>query len=168
MKFFKEVFNKSKSNSDKTYRDTDIAAVVSGEMIPAGKIQDIMFAEEMMGQTIAFEPSNGTIVSPANGTLESVFDTGHAFSVRMKDGTGLLVHIGINTVELKGKGFQILKKSGASVLAGQPIVKVNLDTVKRAGKLATTMLIIAEPADPEQKVEYIDFGNVLCGQKINK
>ena len=62
-----------------------------------------------MGQTVAVEPTDGVIVSPANGEIELVFDTGHAFAVRMKDGTGLLVHIGIDTVSLEGKGFHVLK-----------------------------------------------------------
>lgn len=85
-----------------------------------------MFAQEIMGQTIGFVPKNGLIVSPANGTLEVVFQTGHAFGVRMQDGTGLLVHIGINTVDMNGKGFKIFARQGDTVKAGQPIIFVDL------------------------------------------
>ena len=78
-------------------------------MISLKEINDPMFAEEMMGQTIGFILSVGEVVVPATGRLEVLFPTGHAFALRMNDGTGLLVHIGIDTVNLKGKGFKVLK-----------------------------------------------------------
>ena len=85
-----------------------------------------MFSQEAMGQTVAVEPTNGLIRSPANGELEMVFETKHAFAVRMKDGTGLLVHIGVDTVNMKGEGFTALKQQGDTVKAGEPVIKVDL------------------------------------------
>ena len=111
-------------------------------MISPKEINDPMFAEEMMGQTIGFILSDGEVVAPATGRLEVLFTTGHAFALRMNDGTGLLVHIGIYTVNLKGKGFKVLKKQGERVKAGEAVVKVDLDTVKQAGYDTTTMLIV--------------------------
>lgn len=169
MQLFKTLFDRhAKAEVCLAMNDTDVVAVASGEMISASQIEDPVFAQEMMGQTIAIKPSEGMIVSPVNGCLESVFETGHAFSVRMKDGTGLLVHIGIDTVSMNGRGFQILEKSGATVKAGQPIVKVNLDMVRKEGKSDVVMLIVAEPVRMDEKISCIELKHVTRGQKINR
>ena len=150
------------------YADEEIAAVVNGEIIPANQIKDEVFSQEMLGRTIGFIPGDGDIVSPANGKLEVMYPTGHAFGVRMKNGRALLVHIGIDTVEMKGKGFSILAKQGDEVKAGQSIVKVNLSMVKEAGYSDTVMLIVTEPAEDGSGVRYIDPGIVTKGQVINQ
>lgn len=126
-------------------------------MISPKEINDPMFAEEMMGQTIGFILSDGEVVAPAIGRLEVLFPTGHAFALRMNDGTRLLIHIGIDTVNLKGKGFKVLKKQGDRVKAGEIVVKVDLDTVKQAGYDATTMLIVTEPIHDGEKNNFIGF-----------
>lgn len=118
-----------------------------------------------MGKTIAVEPTNGIFVAPANGVIELLFPTGHAFAVRMNDGTGLLVHIGINTVELNGDGFKVYKKQGDKVSAGEKIVTVDLDKVKVAGKPLTTMTIITEPVEGKE-YNFIDFAPVTRNQII--
>ncbi len=148
--------------------DDVIVAFADGELIGPDKMKDPMFAEGAMGQTIAIEPASGVILSPANGTLEMVFETGHAFSVRMKDGTGLLIHIGVDTVNMKGEGFTVLKQQGAEVKAGEPIVKVDLKAVEAAGYSTQTMLVITEPVNEEVPVSYIGFGPVTAGQVITK
>lgn len=126
-------------------------------MISPKEINDPMFAEEMMGQTIGFILSDGEVVAPATGRLEVLFPTGHAFALRMNDGTRLLIHIGIDTVNLKGKGFKVLKKQGDRVKAGEIVVKVDLDTVKQAGYDAITMLIVTEPFMMEKKIILLVF-----------
>lgn len=120
--------------------DQEIVAVANGTLISADMIQDEAFASQAMGQTVAVEPSDGIIASPANGTIEFIFDTGHAFAIRMKDGTGLMVHIGIDTVTLQGKGFHVLKKQGDSVLAGEPVIQVDTNIVREAGLSMQTMI----------------------------
>lgn len=158
--------DKFKKQEASKYGDADIVAVANGKMIPPSEISDPMFAEEMMGKTIGFKLADGKIVSPANGKVEVMFPTGHAFAVRMADGTGLLVHIGINTVELNGKGFKTLVKEGTAVKAGQTMVEVDLDVVKEAGLDSVTMLIVTEPV--KDVYEYIDYDSVVRGQVISK
>lgn len=145
--------------------DDEIVAVANGELLQASMIKDEAFAAEAMGQTVAVEPSDGLIASPVNGEIEMVFDTGHAFAVRMKDGTGLLIHIGIDTVNLKGQGFTVLKKQGDTVKAGEPVVNVNLDTIRKAGYSTQTMIIVTEPVG-DKPIAFTNFGRVSCGQKI--
>jgi len=148
--------------------DDVIVAFADGELIGPDKMKDPMFAEESMGQTVAIEPTSGLILAPANGTLEMIFDTGHAFSVRMKDGTGMLIHIGVDTVNMKGEGFTVLKKQGDEVKAGEPVIRVDLKAVEAAGYSTQTMLVITEPANEEVPVSYIGFGPVTAGQAITK
>ena len=124
--------------------DDTIVAPVTGDLIAAADIDDPAFASGAMGQTVAVVPADGTVCSPANGTLEMVFDTGHAFGLRMADGTGLLVHIGIDTVGMTGDGFKILKHQGDVVRAGEPVVEVDLAKMRAAGCSTQTMLIVTE------------------------
>ena len=147
------------------HADNEIVAMVNGELIPASKIQDEAFAQEVLGQTIAIEPADSVIGSPANGIIELIHDTGHAFSVRMSDGTGLLVHIGIDTIQMKGKGFRTLKKEGEAVKAGEPVVEVDLDAVKAAGYSMQTMLIVIETPG-NGRLSYTEFGPVSRGGAI--
>lgn len=149
------------------HADNEIVAVVNGELIPASQIKDEAFATELMGQTVAVEPTDGLVASPANGTIEMIFDTGHAFAVRMKDGTGILIHIGIDTVSMKGQGFKVLKKQGDLVKAGEPVIRADLAEIKKAGYSAQTMIVITEAVD-DKKLEFTNFGKVTCGQTIAK
>lgn len=148
--------------------DDAIVAVADGILIGPEKMKDEMFSQEAMGQTIAVEPANGRIVAPANGTLEMVFETGHAFAIRMKDGTGLLVHIGVDTVNMKGEGFTVLKKQGDEVKAGEPVVNVDLKAVEAAGYSTQTMLVITEPAEEGKLAAFIPYGPVTAGKVITR
>ena len=137
--------------------DDAMVAVCDGEMIPAKDINDEMFSKEALGKTVGFIPNSGEIVAPCNGVLEVMFPTGHAFAIRMKDGTGVLVHVGINTVDLDGNGFDVHVKQGSQVKAGQKIVDVDLNAVKKAGYDPTTMLIITEGVD-NKEYSFSSFG----------
>lgn len=164
MGLFDKLFKKEELE---VFGDNEVVAVCNGEFIPAEKISDPVFAESMMGKTVAIEPTDGIITSPVNGTLEAVFPTGHAFGVRGNDGTGYLVHIGIDTVSMKGNGFKVLKKQGDVVKAGETVVKMDLSKVEAADHPKTTMIIVTEPLDGKE-YNYIDFGTVTRNQVISK
>lgn len=149
--------------------DDAIVAVANGKFIGPDEMKDEMFARQDMGQTVAIEPSDGTISAPVNGKIEMVFETGHAFGMRMSDGTGLLIHIGVDTVNLKGQGFTVLKNAGDNVKAGEPVVRVDLDVLKKAGYSSQTMIVITEPVNEDKPVDFIEFGqNVSRGHKLTK
>ncbi len=145
--------------------DEDIVAVADGKMIPLEEVKDEVFAQKMMGDGVAFELKGDVIYAPCNGTLAAAFPTGHAFGLAMKDGVELLIHIGINTVNSNGDGFQVLAQQGQEVTAGTPLVKVDLKKLKASYDM-TTMLIVTGSADRE--IHFIDYGEVAKGQKINK
>lgn len=160
------LFDKLFKKEEAVPASNDIFAACTGEYVSNDKISDPMFAENMMGKTIGIEPTDGDIVSPCDGEIEAFFPTGHAFGLRMADGTGVLVHIGIDTVNLGGAGFTALKKTGDKVKAGESVVKVDLESVKAAGCPITTMIIITEPVDG-RNYDYVDYGPVTKGQKIS-
>ena len=149
--------------------DDVIVAAVNGNFIGPKDIKDEMFSQETMGQTVAIDPVDGVVASPANGKIEMIFETGHAFGIRMNDGTAILVHIGVDTVNLKGKGFTVLKKQGDAVKAGEPVVRVDLDAVKGAGYSPQTIMVITEPVREGELVSFIEFGkSVTRGDPLNK
>lgn len=148
--------------------DSAVTAPVSGKMISANEISDAAFSQEMLGQTIGIVPVDNVIVAPANGTIEVFFETGHAFGIKTSDGTGLLVHIGVDTVSLNGKGFKTFAKQGDKVRAGQKIVEADFDVIKAAGLNPTVMLIVTEQPTEDFRINYIDNAEVKNGQIINR
>ncbi len=147
MGFFDKLF---KSETLPEASDEDILSLGTGKIIPNCEVSDPMFAEGMMGKTVSFKLTDKAVLSPVNGKVELVFPTGHAFGLRMNDGTGILVHIGVDTVNLGGKGFKTLVKTGDTVRAGQKVIEVDWSTVEAAGLDTSTMLIITEPVDGKE------------------
>lgn len=148
--------------------DNSVVAPVTGKMVSASELSDAVFAQEMLGQTVGIIPADNVVVAPANGTIEMIFDTGHAFGMKTADGVGLLVHIGVDTVSLNGKGFKVFAKQGDAVKAGQKLVEVDFDAVKAAGLDPTVMLIVTEQPTEGFKINYIDNADVENGQVINQ
>lgn len=145
--------------------DDKIVAIADAEIIPLEEVNDEAFSQKLMGDGIAFKLVNNQIVSPCNGTLSAVFPTGHAFGITMSDGTELLIHIGIDTVKLDGKGFTPLADQGDMVKAGQPIVKINKEEIEKAGYDTTTMLIVA--GEGTMPVTFGKMGHVNVSEVIN-
>ena len=137
-----------------------ISSLGDGKLVPIESVSDAMFAEKMMGDSIAFKfTGNGVnVFSPVNGTLGVLFPTGHAFGIMTEDGVEVLVHIGVDTVNSKGAGFKILdKKQGDTVKAGDPIVSVDFDKLSKTYDMST-MLIITNANG--KKVELVREGEV--------
>ena len=147
--------------------DDDVLAIVNGKMIPASQIQDPVFEQEMMGQTIGFIPEQSDVFSPVNGTISVLFRTKHAFGIQADNGNAYLVHIGIDTVSLDGKGFKIFVKQGDRVKAGQKIIEVDWNLLQKEGFNTTTMLILTDKKSDDFKENYVDFKNVTAKEKIN-
>jgi glucose-specific phosphotransferase system IIA component len=121
----------------------EIASPVNGEIVPISRVSDPTFSEEMVGKGVAIMPSDGKYYSPADGALISLFPTGHAFCINTVDGAELLVHIGIDTVNLKGEFFTTHAKQGTDVKKGDLIVEVDLDGVRNAGYEVITPVVIS-------------------------
>lgn len=145
------VLNIDNEDSEKTTEpvkvevaDDAIVAVADGQLLALEAVADEVFSSKMMGDGVALSPESDFIVAPANGKLTTVFPTGHAFGLTRADGVEILVHVGINTVELKGQGFDVLAKQGDLVRAGQPIVKIDREALVRKGYDITTIMVVTD------------------------
>ena len=125
---------------------------VNGRVIPLSKVSDETFASEMLGATVAVEPADGRIVSPCDGEVINIFETGHAVCIATKSGGELLIHVGVDTVKLEGKGFTKKVSDGDKSHAGDVLIEADLDMIKAAGYPATTMAIVTN-ADQYSEVE---------------
>ena len=146
--------------------DESIVAIADGEAIDVAGVSDEMFAQKMLGDTIAFRytADKVTLCSPANGTLSVMFPTGHAYGITMNNGVELLVHCGVNTVDAKGDGFRVLdKKQGDKVKAGEPIVEVDVKKLAQTYDMST-MLIITNANN--KVLSFIDPQPVTRGQSV--
>lgn len=120
----------------------DIASPVNGKLIPLSEVNDPTFAQEILGKGFAVIPENGHFVSPVKGEVVMVFNTEHAIGLRAENGAEILIHVGLDTVNLGGKHYHALAKAGDCVEVGTPILDVELDEVLKAGYDAVTPVIV--------------------------
>ena len=128
-----------------------LTSPVNGTQIPLSEVTDETFASEMLGTTVAVEPADGKIVAPCDGEVSNIFETGHAVCITTESGGELLIHIGIDTVKMDGKGFTKKVSDGDKVHAGDILVEADLEEIKNAGYQTTTMMILTNTDE---------FGNV--------
>lgn len=147
------------------YPDDAIVAITEGDLLPLTEVNDETFSKKMLGDGVAFKLDSDFICAPANGQLTTLFPTGHAFGITTKEGIELLVHIGIDTVNLKGEGFDVLVEQGEEVRAGEPIVRVDREKITAAGYDLTTMLILTNDFDHE--IQLNNQGQVKVGTSLN-
>lgn len=124
-----------------------------GKIVNIEEVPDAVFSQKMMGDGFALIPEEGEFLSPLDGVLESMFDTGHAYGIKGDNGLELLVHIGIDTVELRGQGFTILKQAGERVNVGDPIVLVDLDFLKQEGYNCITPVVLLNQENPSLELK---------------
>ncbi|MDQ0221145.1 PTS glucose transporter subunit IICBA [Peribacillus cavernae] len=122
---------------------------IKGEIKPITEVPDTVFAEKMMGDGFAIMPEDGLIVSPVNGTIVNLFPTKHAIGIVSEGGREILIHVGIDTVKLEGKGFEGLVSQGDKVERGQPLLKVDLDYVKSKAPSIITPIVFTNLKDGE-------------------
>lgn len=115
---------------------------MQGYAIALSEVPDKTFSSGMMGPGAAIVPTSGEVVAPADATIVTVFPTGHAIGMRLADGTEVLVHVGLDTVKMKGDGFEPLVAAGDSVTAGQPLINVDLQKIEAAGYPTVTPVIV--------------------------
>ena len=132
-----------------------IVAPLAGTMVPITEVPDAMFASKAMGDGFAIAPSADDVVSPCSGTVIMVAHTGHAFGMRTDDGVEVLVHMGIDTVELGGVPFTLQVAVGDVVHAGQPIGRMDLAAVETAGKSTVTMIIFLNLEELNGTIEVV-------------
>lgn len=162
----KEEVNKvSEKNPQINTEPNTVYAPLSGKVIPLEEIPDPTFASGVMGKGVGIDPDSDTVFAPFDGTVIMVTDTKHAIGLKSNDGIEILIHVGIDTVEMKGKAFELMCKEGDTINCGQPILKFNPYEIKKAGYSNITAVLITNSDDySEMNIE--KFGNVSVSQKI--
>ena len=142
-----------------------VHAHATGQMIPMEEVKDETFAQKMLGDGFAILPEDGEVCSPVNGTVTSVFDTKHAVCLVSDGGLEILIHIGIDTVNLQGKHFTAHVKDGDTVKAGQPLITFELEQVKKAGYDTVIPLVFTDPdhqIDMDSlRMRYVKHGDIV-------
>ena len=139
-----------------------VYAPVTGEAISYTEIADPTFASGVLGKGAGIRPEKGEVVAPFDGTVTMLFDTKHAVGLESEDGTELLIHVGMNTVELNGKYFEALTATGARVKKGDKLLTFDLEALKAAGYDATVAVLASAP----EYVEAVTLGHVGAGEKL--
>ena len=145
--------------------DVQLKAPLAGWVLPLGAIPDPVFAEGMMGPGLAIDPIGDTLHAPCDGTILTVHAAGHAVTLGLGDGVAVLMHIGIDTVAMAGKGFTPLVAPGDAVRAGDPLIRFDLDAVVLGASAAVTPVIVVE-GDCVRLVEMAGEGAVAVGDPL--
>ena len=146
-------------------QDAVMAAHMNGTVVPMAEVQDEAFATCVLGEGVAIEPAEGKLFAPADAVVDNLFDTHHAIGLVTGDGVEVLLHIGINTVELGGKHFEAHVQVGDKVKKGDLLLSFDIDAVKAAGYLCTTPMIICN-TDDYQSVTPLAQGKIQSGTPI--
>ena len=121
----------------------ELKSILDGKVIPITEVEDEVFSQKIMGDGVAIEPTNTVVTAPADCQVSVVMaDTGHACGLTLANGVELLIHVGVDTVDMGGDGFKLLVKEGDRVKAGQPLIEFDPEKIRAAGHPCTTMLIV--------------------------
>ncbi|TWT09853.1 sucrose-specific PTS transporter subunit IIBC [Streptococcus sp. sy004] len=146
-------------------KEETLFAPLAGQVVDLKDVNDPVFASEAMGKGIAIKPTGNQVVSPVDGTVEIAFETGHAYGIKSTNGTEILIHVGIDTVSMNGKGFVQNVKANQTVKAGDVLGTFDSKAIADAGLDDTTMVIVTNTAD-FVAVETLASGNVQEGSEL--
>lgn len=159
----KEVVTEEKNNN--MINKEVIDSPIKGEVIKLSNIQDDAFASGVLGSGVAIMPTEGIVVAPVDGEITTLFPSLHAIGITSEKGVELLIHVGLDTVQLGGKGFKAYVKQGDKVKKGQHLLDFNIEEIKNAGYSVVTPVVITNTAEylevAETKSENVDRGNSL-------
>ena len=145
----------------------EVYSVADGQVIELEQVKDPVFSQKMMGDGFAVEPANGNIVSPVAGTVSSIFPTKHALGLVTESGLEVLVHIGLDTVSLEGKPFDVKVSEGQKVAVGDLLVTADLDAIRAAGRETTTVVVFTN-GDAIKSVKLEQTGSLAAKTAVAK
>ncbi len=141
-----------------------LGAVTTGTFVPMAQIPDAVFSAGVLGTCCGVEPEEGRIVAPVSGKVTQVADTLHAVGLEAS-GMEILIHVGVDTVDMNGRGFSAKVKVGQSVEKGQELLTMDLKEIQAAGHPTTTILAVTN-SDDFSSVEEVASGKVKCGDAV--
>ena len=160
---FEKLFGKLKRNR----KSFMLYSPLNGELVPLKEVSDEVFSSGMLGEGIAIEPNNGKLVAPCAGVVGHIFDTQHAMNIVSDFGCEILLHIGLDTVKLKGKGFNVKVKEGQRVNKGDILCEFDSKIIKGAGLKTTTPMVITN-ANEFAKIDARPKCSINAGDSVLK
>lgn len=151
--------------------DKQLLTPMKGQVIPIDQVDDPVFSGKMLGDGFAVIPDEGSVYAPCDGTILQVFNTKHALVIKSQDGLEVILHMGLETVELKGQGFDVHVKEGDRVKAGQVIVTMDLAYIIQQGKKTVTPFVITNMDKIKSlkvKVGQLEIGDIALEYRLNK
>ncbi len=133
----------NKDNKDALVKQEVIVSPIKGDVLPLSEVKDEVFSQGLLGKGVAIEPKEGKVVAPVDGTLTTLFPTHHALGITSDKGAEILIHVGMDTVQLEGKCFTPKVKQGERVKAGQVLLEFDIKGIKEAGYPVTTPVIVS-------------------------
>lgn len=161
----KEIEKQTEVSSENTNDSFMIHSPVSGETVDLSEVPDETFAQEILGKGCAVIPSDNIITAPADAVIETIFNTHHAVGLKLENGCEILIHVGINTVELKGQGFTAHVSEGDKVTAGQTLITFDREFIQKKGYNIITPVLVTN-ADDYKDVQKTAQGNVMHGEEL--
>lgn len=159
------MFKNILKNKDKSKEDFLVLYnPIQGKIISLEEVPDEVFAQKMLGEGFAISPIEGSLYSPVDGEIKMLFPTLHALTIETKKGIELLIHIGIDTVELEGTGFNSHIKLGDKVKKGQILINFDIETIKKQKKSLVTPVVITN-MDKIDSIK-IEYGDKKIGEKV--
>ncbi len=159
------LYQEQEKSGAQTVQERMIYAPVKGTVLPLSQVADETFASKALGDGCAIEPAEGVIKAPFDGSVSLVFDTKHAIGLKSNTGMEVLIHIGIDTVELQGEFFEVLVKEQDKVTMGQPLIKFDMEEILKRGYALTTPVLVTNISEND-KLTLVKIGNVTDGEKI--
>ncbi|BAC14714.1 PTS system, glucose-specific enzyme II, A component (EC 2.7.1.69) [Oceanobacillus iheyensis HTE831] len=144
-------------------KEITVVAPITGEIIPLEEVPDPVFAQKMMGEGVAVKPANGEVISPVDGEVKLVFQTKHAIIVEAENNAEILIHIGLDTVNLEGEGFTAHVKDGDIVKVGDKLMSFDIATIEEKATSSITPIIISN-TDNVREVKNIKVTEVTAGE----
>ena len=159
MSFFKNLF---KGNKEQEVKKEQIVPLTNGELVNISQVPDEVFSTKMMGDGFAIKSNDGVIVSPVDGKIGVVFETKHAIIIESTEGKEILIHLGIDTVNLKGEGFEVFVNVGDEVKAGDRLVKMDVEFIEANAKSSISPVIFTN-LESNESIKVIE-GPVSVGE----
>lgn len=129
-------------SKNETEKEIKIGAPVSGRYLLLAEVPDTIFAQGILGPGCGFQPAEGAVYAPASGVISTIAETKHAVGITAAEGEELLIHIGMDTVKLNGKGFSVKVKEGQKVNAGDILLTFDMDAILKAGYELTSVMVV--------------------------
>ncbi|WP_312652785.1 glucose PTS transporter subunit IIA [Proteiniclasticum sp.] len=150
---------------ERTGEETIMTSPMKGKILDLSEVPDALFAEKMIGDGFAVEPAEGYVVSPVKGEIAHIFETNHALAIITDSGLEVLIHIGIDTVKMEGRGFTRLSEVGQKVEHGTPLMKFDLELVKKEAKSSITEVVVTN-MDKVKDMKIIASGAVTASDEV--